>query len=539
MSAELLQGLLETGLAALAATLLVLALRLPVRRVFGARATYALWLLVPAALLAVLLPSPRVELAVPMMVPRAAALAAQPTAMATPAASVDLSAWLAVAWAAGALVLAAGLVRRQRRFRRGLGELHAQPDGSWRAASALAGPAVIGTLRGRVVLPADFDQRYTPVQRDLVLRHERVHVARFDLAANLAATLLRCLHWFNPLLHYAFARFRFDQELAADAVVLAQRPDARRDYAEAMLCTQLLNDPPPLGCHWQPAHPLKERILMLKQPLPGTVRMALGVALVLLLSLCAGLTAWASQPARDGEMRMDENMMGLRVTLSIGGRAVLLDESEPKAGATRSVVQSSDGLGIEYRITSLSDDSIELAGTITSGGKVISKPTIQFRRGDNAGLTVSGADSGLTQDASFDFFYGSAMELRAAPRAKVGTASKPAVDVTYARLAPPAYPASAKAEKVAGTVMLRVLVAIDGSPATVEVETSAGDARLDEAAVAKVRDWRFNPRIEDGKPVQQWVQVPVTFSLDGPPSSDEAVPAAANRLDEIYITPKS
>ena len=538
MSADLLQFLSETTLAAGIGTLLVLALRLPMRRLLGARAAYALWLLVPVALVAVMLPSPRIETSVALVAPRGKAATTEASPVAAAAPRFDATPWLIHGWALGSIGFAATLVRRQRRFRRTLGALQPQADGSWRAQNALAGPAVIGAVRGRVVVPADFDERYTPLQRDLVLRHERVHVARFDLAANLLATLLRCLHWFNPLLHYAFGRFRFDQELAADAVVLAQRPEARRDYAEAMLCTQLLDRPPPLGCHWQPAHPLKERIMMLKQPLPGPARALLGAALVAALSLGAGVAAWAAQPARDAQVQLDEDLRALRVTLVIDGKAVMVNESEARRFEKQSVVQSSEGLGIDYVITALDDDAISLSGTITSGGKVVSRPSLQFRRGDAASLTVAAADSGLGVDASFDFLYGSAKELRATPRAELG--SLPVViEPTYARLSPPVYPESAKQEKVAGTVMLRVLVARDGSPARVEVDISAGDTRLDEAAVAKVKDWRFNPRTVAGNPVEQWVQVPVTFSLDGPPADDEAVPAAANRLDEIYIAPKA
>jgi len=249
MSAAPLQVLLETALAASAAVAIVLALRLPVRRLLGARAAYGLWWLVPVAVAAVLLPSPRIE-TVAALVPASSIPA--PVASAAPVLGTpfDSTPWIALVWGLGAVVATGLLVHRQHRFRRALGPLSLAPDGTWRAISSQAGPAVVGALRGRVVLPADFDQRYTPVQRELVLRHERVHVARFDLSANLVAAVLRCLHWFNPLLHYATSRFRFDQELAADALVLAQRPDARRDYADAMLCTSLLSDPPPLGCHW-------------------------------------------------------------------------------------------------------------------------------------------------------------------------------------------------------------------------------------------------------------------------------------------------
>ena len=53
---ELLQGLLEATVATSLATILVLGLRRPLRAAFGARTAYAAWALVPASLLAVLLP---------------------------------------------------------------------------------------------------------------------------------------------------------------------------------------------------------------------------------------------------------------------------------------------------------------------------------------------------------------------------------------------------------------------------------------------------------------------------------------------------
>ena len=58
----------------------------------------------------------------------------------------------------------------------------------------------------------------------------------------------------------------------------------------------------------------------------------------------------------------------------------------------------------------------------------------------------------------------------------------------------PAYPPEALARGIEGTVMLRVLVGQDGTVRRTTVETSSGDATLDESALATVRDhWRFEP----------------------------------------------
>lgn len=66
-STEILALLLKTTLASSAAVALALILRRPLRRWLGASAAYLLWLLLPATLLAVLLPAPRVA-PVPMRV---------------------------------------------------------------------------------------------------------------------------------------------------------------------------------------------------------------------------------------------------------------------------------------------------------------------------------------------------------------------------------------------------------------------------------------------------------------------------------------
>jgi hypothetical protein len=104
------------------------------------------------------------------------------------------------------------------------------------------------------------------------------------------------LFWFNPLVHCGASRFRMDQELACDAAVIRSYPNSRRAYAEALLKTQLTDSSLPVGCHWHSAHPLKERIEMLKQSPASSLRRNLGRALVALASVLGGCLAWAAEP---------------------------------------------------------------------------------------------------------------------------------------------------------------------------------------------------------------------------------------------------
>ena len=83
------------------------------------------------------------------------------------------------------------------------------------------------------------------------------------------------------------------------------------------------------------------------------------------------------------------------------------------------------------------------------------------------------------------------------------------------RLAPaPAYPRRALQQRLTGTVLLQVLVGIDGRPLEVKVAQSSGYRELDEAARAQVlKRWSFQPATKNGLAVQAIGMVPIEFAL--------------------------
>jgi protein TonB len=85
----------------------------------------------------------------------------------------------------------------------------------------------------------------------------------------------------------------------------------------------------------------------------------------------------------------------------------------------------------------------------------------------------------------------------------------------YAAAPPPPYPREAIVGGLTGTVMLQVLVDVDGRPLEVSVKTSSGHRVLDVAARRQVlAKWRFRPAMRNGQPVQAIGVVPVEFKLD-------------------------
>lgn len=85
----------------------------------------------------------------------------------------------------------------------------------------------------------------------------------------------------------------------------------------------------------------------------------------------------------------------------------------------------------------------------------------------------------------------------------------------YASAPPPPYPREALIGNLTGTVMLQVLVDVDGKPLEVTVQRSSGHRLLDVAARRQVlAKWRFNPAMRNGVPVQAIGVIPVEFKLD-------------------------
>jgi beta-lactamase regulating signal transducer with metallopeptidase domain len=283
--ADFLFLLAKINLAMAGAILIVALLRRPMRTAFHAPVSYALWLLVPVATLASLLP-PRVVAvaAFPMAMQIPLVMGhALPISLASQAAPFDWTVAIFVLWLAGASALLFVMVWQQRQFHR------AERLGA-------AGPAVTGFLRPRIVIPSGFAAQFSAPERAAIMAHEKAHLARQDARINAVVALLRCLCWFNPLVQIGSLWLRKDQELACDAA--AMKRVSRIDYANALLKSQMRATVLPLGCSWPGGeHPLTERVALLKRSPPARARQWAGMALVLSLTAFAGMGAWAAEPA--------------------------------------------------------------------------------------------------------------------------------------------------------------------------------------------------------------------------------------------------
>lgn len=90
----------------------------------------------------------------------------------------------------------------------------------------------------------------------------------------------------------------------------------------------------------------------------------------------------------------------------------------------------------------------------------------------------------------------------------------PRFNLAYLNNPAPSYPVFAKRSREQGKVLLRVQVDAAGRVAGIEVHESSGHERLDKAALAAVRQWRFVPARQGDRAVSGVAIVPITFQLE-------------------------
>ena len=321
---------IEALIASTILMLVVLVLRAPVRREFGANVACLLWVLPVARLLLPPMPgqwqwsrlfAPVVDRlantqivagvlngahASPAIIEQAAMRAEITTSagiadiVMVPPIVVEQGAPIAVLllgfWAIGALsFIGCHLIRYHMFVRSILRQSDATMLDGVRMieTDAATGPLAFGIWRKYVAFPRDFRERYDREEQALALAHELTHHARGDLIANWVALVVLALHWFNPLAWRAFRAFRADQEMACDARVLAGRSAALTHAYGRAIVKSAHGRAVSAACHLHTINDLKGRLRMLSTTKKSRLRVAGGAVSVSALML-GGLVLTAS-----------------------------------------------------------------------------------------------------------------------------------------------------------------------------------------------------------------------------------------------------
>jgi beta-lactamase regulating signal transducer with metallopeptidase domain len=232
---------------------------------------------------------------------------------------------IAGVWLAGVVLVLTVLLVREVRFRRALA---ARPECADRELLSLVrecaaecglarsprvklapaewGPAITGLFAPVLLLPADWREKFDGDTLRHVIFHEFEHVRSRDLWWDWCAAVLTAVHWFNPLVWLAAARFQADLELRCDARALAHlAPTERLAYGRTLLRLAESFLAPPAIAGLAPCvrnHPtLRHRITMITHPTQNSpaLQALLAGAVGLVVCLSFGSARAQEAPGKD------------------------------------------------------------------------------------------------------------------------------------------------------------------------------------------------------------------------------------------------
>ena len=97
-------------------------------------------------------------------------------------------------------------------------------------------PALFGFVRPRLLLPQGMLETYGLEELRYIFIHELGHLKQRDIYLGWLMALLQVVHWFNPLMWFAFGRMRADRELACDRLAISTMgPDEPPEYGRTIV----------------------------------------------------------------------------------------------------------------------------------------------------------------------------------------------------------------------------------------------------------------------------------------------------------------
>ncbi len=159
-------------------------------------------------------------------------------------------------------------------------------------SNSVSSPAILGWLHPRILLPASIAASLPVEKLRPILLHELAHFRWFDVPFNWLLTLMRAIHWFNPLAHLGVVAWtRFREEAADEAAVKWLRDESGQTYGDALVQllrkTQDVATPCGALAIVESIHHLKRRITLITHFPKKSPRVVLTCAVSLLLAMIA------------------------------------------------------------------------------------------------------------------------------------------------------------------------------------------------------------------------------------------------------------
>ena len=164
---------------------------------------------------------------------------------------------------------------------------------SVRQSDKILAPLTYGILRPVILMPQKTDWKNTK-QLLYVLSHEYVHICHLDILRKIIATVVLCIHWFNPMVWVMYILFNRDVELICDECVVRKFGEKSKAVYSLILINMEEKQSGLLPfCNNFSKNAIEERITAIMKIKKSSV---LSLALALALVVCV-TTAFATSAA--------------------------------------------------------------------------------------------------------------------------------------------------------------------------------------------------------------------------------------------------
>lgn len=429
----------------------------------------------------------------------------------------SLGAFLSGLWLAGAGFVAIRLLSSYRSALALAARSEAfLQDGRVRLSAEIAIPFVCGLFRPVIVLP-EAAREWPAARLRVVLAHESMHLDRRDLFWQALAQCACVLYWFHPLVWWAASRLRLECEQACDDGVLAQGEKASIYAGHLVEVVRGISAEPRMAegvIAMARFSELEQRLRALFHPDRGRGAASNRMVITAVLAAVAVLIPLASlrAPAQTGAAAL------AGVVRDASGAAV------PKAeitiylsGSERIEVTKSNEVG-EFSLSPIPEGKYKVTiakpgfalATLEGVDVTLAQPqrlNITLAMGqirETVTVKGEGPSGGISGGVPGGIAGGPPQRIRVGGNAQ---AAKMVAKVN------PSYPPECRAEGVEGSVLLRAVISKTGEPLELQPLNELVDKRLVDAAVTAVRQWRWQPTLLNGNPVEIITQITINFTL--------------------------
>jgi TonB family protein len=375
-----------------------------------------------------------------------------------------------------------------------------------RLSSDVDVPETFGMFRPVILLPVEASE-WSAERIRIVVAHEFIHIQRRDWLTQLIAQFTACVYWFHPLAWIALKQMRKEREIACDDGVL-RLGYKNSDYAQHLVDVarsvrsnaESLSPSVAMACRSQ----LETRVRAILNPannrgnvtrMMKVCAMACTVAAIVFFSTvnsAAATTSVAGVVSDPSGARLPDAMIMLT----------------PTAKGEKPIATTSNSSG-EWEVRTLNAGDYRLEVKVPGFRahlqqiSVTPDRTTHFDVQLNLGsiqetITVQGETSYIPRATSTP------------QRIRVGGNVQPPKLLTTVR---PDYPQHLKDAGISGVVIMRAVISREGDVLNAQTLSPEVNAELIAAAENAVRQWKYQPTLLNGVPVEVVLTINVNFTL--------------------------